>query len=122
MISGFFVDNVPWIEVILTWRDVLYKTAVILDTGFSGDVQVSPKIAKQLLLPAFGTSDVRIANGAVVKTPVVLAATNMEGVHMNIRVLVSEGPPLAGINFLSKFAYKAIVDCKNKTVALAKVR
>lgn len=122
MISGFFVGNIPWIEVLLTWGDSVYKTTAILDTGFSGDLQITPKIVEELDLPSVGMAKAKIANGATVKVNVVLAASVMEGISKDVQVLVSNGTPLAGINFLSKFSYKAIVDCKNKTVALQKAQ
>ncbi len=38
-----------------------------------------------------------------------------------IDVLISDSMPLAGISFLTKFNYKAIVDCRFKTVNLERV-
>ncbi len=121
MITGFFVDNTPWVEVVLTWGKNANNMAAILDTGFSGDLQVTPKIARELALPLLGKTEVKIANGSIVSTPVVLAATTMEGVHKQIQVLVSNGIPLLGINFLTRFSYKAIVDCKNRKISLNKL-
>ena len=122
MISGFFVGNIPWIELVVTWQNSAYNITAILDTGFSGDLQITPRIVQELSLPSFGTIEARIANGAIVTVPVVLAATTLEGVHKQIQVLVSNSTPLVGIDLLSKFSYKAVVDCKNKTVALQKVQ
>ena len=39
----------------------------------------------------------------------------------DIQVLISESMPLAGISFLTKFGYKAIVDCKYRTIALERM-
>jgi len=35
-----------------------------------------------------------------------------------ITILASEGIPILGINFMEKFGYTAIIDCKKKTAVL----
>ena len=50
-----------------------------------------------------------------------LAIAGMEGASNYIQVLISDSMPLVGISFLSKFNYKAAVDCKHKTVMLERV-
>lgn len=94
---------------------------VILDTGFTGDLQVTPKIAKELNLQVVGVTKTQIANGQIIEVPVALAMAAMEGVVNYIQVLISESMPLAGISFLSKFGYKAAVDCKYRTVVLERM-
>lgn len=94
---------------------------VILDTGFTGDLQVTPQIAKELGLQVVGVIPTRIANGQVVEIPTALAVAAMEGTTNYIQVLISESMPLAGIGFLSKFGYKAIINCKYRTIILEKV-
>ena len=96
----------------------MYASSFILDTGFTGDLQVTPKIASELGLKVIGVTKAQIANGQVVEVQVALAIASMEGVKNYIQVLISESMPLAGISFLSKFNYKAVVDCKYKTVML----
>jgi len=91
---------------------------MVLDTGFTGDLQVTPEIAQQLGLQVYGVTKIRIANGDVVDMPAALAIASMEGISNYVQVMISESMPLAGISFLSKFGYKAIVDCKYKTVVL----
>jgi len=90
----------------------------VLDTGFTGDLQVTPKIAKELGLKITGVTQARIANGDVINVPVALALASMEGVTSHVNVLISESMPLAGISFLTHFEYRAIVDCKHRTVVL----
>jgi len=94
---------------------------VILDTGFTGDLQVTPKIAKELGLRVIGVTKTQIANGQIIEIPVALAIAAMEGVKNYIQVLISDSMPLVGISFLSKFGYKAIVDCKYRAITLEKV-
>ncbi|TSC77515.1 MAG: hypothetical protein G01um101424_362 [Parcubacteria group bacterium Gr01-1014_24] len=120
MVSGAFVEDLPFIRVDIAWGQAVQAPFFILDTGFTGDLQVTPKIANELGLDVAGVTTARIANGQIVQVPTALALALMEGEVQSVQVLISESFPLAGISFLSKFGYKAIVDCKNKTVALEK--
>jgi len=121
MVSGVFVENIPFIKVVLGWGQSVQAPFVVLDTGFTGDLQVTQKIAKELGLQVVGVTKTQIANGQVIEVPVALAIAAMEGAENYIQVLISESMPLAGISFLSKFGYKATVDCKYRTVALEKM-
>lgn len=121
MVKGEFVENAPWIKIIVAWGHSVQTPLFILDTGFTGDLQVTPKIAKELGLQVTGVTKTQIANGDVIDMPVALAFASMEGAVNYIEVLISNSAPLAGISFLSKFNYKAIIDCKYKTVALERM-
>jgi predicted aspartyl protease len=121
MINGVFVENTPWIKIIIGWNQSVRSPFVILDTGFTGDLQVTPKIAKELNLQISGVTKTQIANGQIINVPVALAIASMEGVKKYIQVLISDSAPLLGISFLTKFFYKALIDCKNRTVVLKKV-
>ena len=118
MASGVFVENTPFVKVVVGWGQSVQAPYFVLDTGFTGDLQVTPKIARELGLQVVGVTKTQIANGQVIQVPVALAIAAMEGVANYIQVLISNSMPLAGISFLSKFSYKAIVDCKYRTVAL----
>lgn len=48
MVSGVFVENTPFIKVAVAWGQSVQTPFVILDTGFTGDLQVTPKIAREL--------------------------------------------------------------------------
>lgn len=118
MIRGEFYENIPLVKIIVAWGQAVQTPYFILDTGFTGDLQVTPKIANELGLKITGVTQARIANGDVIHVPVALALASMEGATNYINVLISESMPLAGISFLTKFGYKAIVDCRYRTVAL----
>lgn len=122
MVKGEFIrENVPIVKAMVAWRQATQESFFLLDTGFTGDMQVTPGIAKDLGLEVTGVMSTQIANGEIVTVPTALARSSMEGITKNIQVFISKGVPLMGISFLSKFDYKAIVDCKNKTVALERV-
>ncbi|MBI4253207.1 hypothetical protein HY623_03475 [Candidatus Uhrbacteria bacterium] len=118
MITGSFVDNTPFVRIAIGWGRSVQTPLVVLDTGLTGDLQVTPKIARELDLEVIGATEARIASGDVVRVPVAIALAAMEGMTQTIQVIISESIPLVGIGFLSKFEYKAILDCKDKTVVL----
>ena len=72
MISGVFVENIPLIKVVVAWGQSVQTPFVILDTGFTGDLQVTPEIAIELGLKVVGVTKTQIANGQIVKVPVAL--------------------------------------------------
>lgn len=121
MLNGVFVGDTPFIKVVVGWGRSVQAPYVILDTGFTGDLQVTPKIAQELGLRVAGVTKAQIANGQTVDVPVALAIAAMEGAKNYIQVLISDSMPLAGISFLSKFGYKATVDCKYRTITLEKM-
>ena len=121
MVRGVFVENTPFIKVIVGWGRAVQAPFVILDTGFTGDLQVTPQIAKELGLQVTGVIKVQIANGETVDVPVALAIAAMEGAENYIQVLISNSLPLAVISFLTKFGYRALVDCKYRTISLEKM-
>ena len=118
MVQGEFIEHIPFVPVVVAWDQAVQSAHVILDTGFSGDLQVTPAMAKELNLEVIGVTRTQIANGQTIEVPVALAIVAMEGISHAVEVLISDSMPLGGISFLSKFSYKAIVDCKNKTVVL----
>lgn len=120
MVRGQFYEDIPFVQIIVAWGRAVQTPFFVMDTGFTGDLQVTPEIAKELGLQVTGVTSVRIANGAVIPVPVALALVSMEGATNYLNVLISESMPLAGISFLTKFGYKAVVDCKYRTVTLEK--
>lgn len=56
MVSGVFVENIPFIRVAVGWGQSVQAPFVVLDTGFTGDLQVTQKIAKELGLQVVGVT------------------------------------------------------------------
>lgn len=44
MIKGEFVENIPLIKIIVSWGQAVQTPFVVLDTGFTGDLQVTPSV------------------------------------------------------------------------------
>lgn len=120
MLQGQFLENTPWIQITLAWGSFIKKYWFILDTGFTGDLQVPTSFAQELALAPNSVVPVTIANGATVQVPHALAIAAAESAANYVQVGISNGSPLLGINFLTKFGYRAMVDCKNRTIVLDK--
>jgi predicted aspartyl protease len=118
MVEGSFAQNLPWIPVTVANNHAVQTPYFVLDTGFTGDLQVTNKIAKELGLVVSSVTKSRIANGVIVDVPTALAVASMQGMNRNVQVMISDSMPLAGISFLTKFQYTATVDCNNRTVLL----
>ena len=121
MVEGYFAQDIPFVCVNIAWGDSIQSPFAVLDTGFTGDLQVTPAIAQELGLQVAGVIQTQIASGDIVEMPIALAVAGMEGVSRYVQVLISNSMPLAGIGLLSKFSYKAIVDCQKRTVQLERV-
>ncbi len=90
----------------------------MLDTGFTGDIQVTPHIAAELGLKPSRFLRSKLANGTIATMPAAFALASVQEKIERIDVSICESVPIAGIGFLTKFGLTAIVDCKNRTVAL----
>lgn len=121
MISGVFVNNIPLLQITLAWGSFVKNYWFTLDTGFTGDLQVPISFARELGLTINSIEPFTIANGQTVNVPQALAIAAMEGIANYVQVGISNGSPLAGISFLTKFGYRAIVDCKHRTVVVDKI-
>lgn len=120
MIEGYFDGNVPVVGVTVGSGDVAHVHSVVLDTGFTGDLQITPQLAQDLNLTILLAEKMKVADGRIVIVPTAFAFIELEGIKKYVRVLISESMSLMGISLLSRFQYKAVVDCKYKTVVLEK--
>lgn len=119
MVEGKFIEtNKPVIQASIAWGQVIQSPYFLLDTGFSGDIVVPPEVARDLGVTLDGVTTMKTVDNKQVYVKSGTAFGVMEGQSVYITILVAEGMPLLGISFMEKFGYKAIVDCKLKTVML----
>lgn len=119
MIHGKFIhSDRAVVPAIVAWEQNARDSYFILDTGFTGDLIVTPEMAKELGLEITTMTSAHIAAGMTVDLPTATAIGIMEGRKLYVSVFISKGLPLLGMSFLEKFNYKAIVDCRCKTVSL----
>lgn len=120
MIQGYFEGSVPLVNILVAWGRATQAPAVVLDTGFTGDLQITPELAKELDINPKIVTKMQMADGSVVNVKMAFAFVVMEGVKRYVEVLISEGSSLMGVNLLSDFRYKAVIDFKYKTLILEK--
>lgn len=119
MIKGTFVQNdKPMVEATIAWGQAVQTPYFVLDTGFTGDLAVTPEVAKELGLNEDGVTEMRTAANQIMLFPSATALASMEGKTIYVTVIIKKGLPLLGISFLEKFKYKVTVDCNHKTVEL----
>jgi predicted aspartyl protease len=121
MIEGGFYKETPYVQITLGSGLSVQTPLVVLDTEFTGDLQVTPQIADDLRLEVRGKMPIGLADGTIIDAPISIAYAKMEGELHPITVQILKGTPLMGIGFLTKFNYRAIVNCKYRTVFLERV-
>ncbi|GAH71867.1 unnamed protein product, partial [marine sediment metagenome] len=105
--------------IVLAFGHAIQRPYVILDTGFTGDVQVTPRMARELGLRVRGVTPVLTATGTVSDLPVAVAVVSMEGITKYVNILISNGLPSVGISFLAKFRYRVLLDYR--TILLQRI-
>ena len=121
MIRGLFLHtapNVPVFEVPLEWQGITTKQYFVLDTGFTGELKITPETAQELGLAPAVVQKIVMADDTTVETPISEVHAEMEDMIRPATVIIAPGPHLAGIGLFTKFGYKAVVDCKYRTVEL----
>jgi predicted aspartyl protease len=122
MVKGEFFGNIPLVVINVTWEGVTQNIECVLDTGSTGFIQVSYDIARQLNLSITNSEPIKLASGQVIGMQTGVVVASVEGISDYVQVNIADSTPLVGIGFLTKFGYKAIVDCKHRTVVLEKAR
>lgn len=108
----------PIVPAVVAWNDSVQTPFFILDTGFSGELAVTEEVGRELGLNFDTVLNLKTATGEIQEFPIATAYAQMEGISLLVTVIKTKGKPLLGISFMEKFNYKAIIDCKNKTVIL----
>ncbi len=114
---GVFYNNAPWIHVTMFWNGIVKPFWFIVDTGFTGGLQLPKSIADELGLPVIAVDKVKIANGAIIDTPVSNVVVNLNGKTIVTGVIISEnGDPLLGIRFLKDMELVMTINPANNIV------
>ena len=54
MVNGIFAGNVPFVKIAVAWGQSVQTPLVVLDTGFTGDLQVTLKNGERTRSSSFG--------------------------------------------------------------------
>ncbi len=93
MVQGIFIENAPYIQVTLAWNVFVKNYWFILDTGFTGDLQIPHDWATELGITPTSVVPTTIANGETIQVPNALAVAAIEGVYDFVQVALSDGAP-----------------------------
>lgn len=69
MISGKVHLDRPYTKVLIRWGSAILDVVVLIDTGFDGDLRISPDIATGLGLPVTHTEQIRFGDGSLQRVP-----------------------------------------------------
>ena len=120
MIRGTIHNNRPFISLIAGWRLGVQETVALVDTGFTGELKISPEKALELGLQIPHAEPVTLADEKTVYMQASLALVSMEGVRNVVNVLVSKGTTIIGVGLLRRFGYALNMDVKYNSLLLQK--
>ena len=120
MIKGTIHNNRPFISLIAGWRLGVQETVALVDTGFTGELKISPEKALELGLQITHAEPVTLADEKTVYMQASLALVSMEGVRNVVNVLVSKGTTIIGVGLLRRFGYALNMDVKYNSLLLQK--
>ena len=115
MISGLIYGNRPVIILTVAGNLSVQNVQATIDTGFTGDVKISPEVATELGLKVTHIENVKVADGRSVAMSSSIAVVDMERIVKAVNVLIMPGEALVGIGFFKQFGYKLVVDCPKDT-------
>ncbi|HLC49210.1 MAG TPA: hypothetical protein VJI96_02385 [Candidatus Andersenbacteria bacterium] len=105
MISGKVHFDRPYIKILIRWGSAILDVVVLIDTGFDGDIRISPDIAQGLGLSVTHTESIRFGDGSLQNIPASLVYSEMEDIVASLEVIILPGDPYIGIGFLKKLQY-----------------
>jgi clan AA aspartic protease len=120
MIRGVVYNNRPLISLIIGWKFGVQETVALVDTGFTGELKISPEKALELGLQTTHAQPVTLANENTVYMEASLALVSMEGITNVVNVLISKGIPIIGVGLLRRFGYALTLDVRYNSLILQK--
>ena len=120
MLTGQIIDNRPVIQVVVGWKLNVQDLLALVDTGFTGELKVSPNIAQELGLETTDVRTVSLGDGKPTVWGSGLATVSMEGVQKEVSVLIGDGPTIIGVSLLRNFGYTLTMDFQSDTFFLQK--
>ena len=120
MIKGTVYNNRPLISLVVGWKLGVQEIVVIVDTGFTGELKISPEKAIELGLQTTHTEPVMLGDEKTVNMEASLALVSMEGATNVVNVLIARGMPVIGVSLLRRFGYALNIDFKYNSLLLQK--
>ncbi|MDP2669061.1 MAG: hypothetical protein Q8P07_04480 [bacterium] len=120
MIKGVVHNNRPLISLIVGWKLGVQEIVALVDTGFTGELKISPEKATELGLQITHAEPVMLADEKTVNMQASLALVSMEGASNVVNVLIVQGIPIIGVSLLRRFGYALNIDFKYNSLVLQK--
>lgn len=120
MIKGIISNNRPLISLIVGWKLGVQEIVALVDTGFTGELKISPEKALELGLQTTHTEPVKLADENTVNMQASLVLVSMENIANVVNVLISKGTPIIGIGLLRRYGYALNIDVKYNSLVLQK--
>lgn len=120
MIKGIIHNNRPLISLTVGWKLGVQELIALVDTGFTGELKISPEKAVELGLQTTHTEPVTLADENQIYMQASLALVAMEGVTNVVNVLISKGIPIIGVGLLRRYGYALNMDVKHNSLILQK--
>lgn len=108
----------PLISLIVGWKLGVQETIALVDTGFTGELKISPEKALELGLEITHTEPVTLADENTVNMEASLALVSIEGIANVVNVLVAKGMPIIGVGLLRRFGYALNMEVKYNSLIL----
>ncbi|MEK7535586.1 MAG: hypothetical protein AAB590_01035 [Patescibacteria group bacterium] len=118
MIRGYFDNNRPHIPLTIGWGPSVEDTFVLVDTGFNGEIKITPENAKRLELNITHDETVGLANGQRVSMSAALIYVDMGGSIGVVNAIIAPGDTVIGVNLMKKFACLLTANFKTSTLRL----
>lgn len=121
MIQGVLHNNRPLIPLVIGWKQNIQDILVLIDTGFTGELKISLKRAKELGLNITHAEKVSLADDRQINMEASIALVSMEKTVNTVNVLISNGElPIIGVGLLKRFGYTLKIDFKHDILHLQK--
>ena len=120
MIKGIIHNNRPLISLVVGWKLGVQELIALVDTGFTGELKISPEKALELGLQTTHTERVTLADENEIFMQASLALVDMEGIANVVNVLISKGIPIIGVGLLRRYSYALNMDVKYNSLILQK--
>lgn len=120
MIKGIIHNNRPLISLVVGWERGVQEIVALVDTGFTGELKISPEKALELGLQTTHAEPVTLADENTIYMQASLALVAMEGVANVVNVLIAKGMPIIGIGLLRRYGYALNMDVKYNSLILQK--
>ena len=120
MLNGYIKDDQPIIPILVTWKWRVRPIVALVDTGFTGELKITPETAQALGLVATHVRKVSFGDSRTAILSSALAFVSMEGIRKSVTVLIGEGHEVIGVRLLRNFGYSLLMDFEADSFILQK--